>query len=226
MERLTSDWRRAHDYCAQRALYALVFATGLALFLLASRIVHTWSGSHLGLAWNLVLAWVPYAASLRAESLYRRWPRRPWRLLLPGALWLAFLPNGPYLITDLWYLHGGLSGPLWFDIGLLALLALTGLTLGTLSLRVMQRLVAAYLGRLVSWLFVLVSVGLSGLGVYLGRFLRWNSWDLFLRPGDVLADIAAPLASPADHVHAFAFVALYAAIILFAYLTLTSGERC
>jgi uncharacterized membrane protein len=218
-------WRLAHDYCLRHSCYGLLLGTGLSLFLLSARIVRSEQITHAELTWNLFLAWVPYLASLWASSLQRRHPRRPWLLLLPGLLWLAFFPNAPYMLTDLWALRWWTSFPFWYDFGLVSLFALTGLLLGVVSLGTMQRLVAAYAGRWLGWLFSIVVVGLSGLGIYLGRFLRWNSWDLLLNPRAVLADVAVRLASPLDHAQTFGFTLLYAAIVFVVYLTLTSRDQ-
>ena len=218
------DRRQAHDYCLRHSFYGLLLGTGLSAFLLAARIVRSEQTTHTLLIWNLFLAWVPYLASLWASSLYRRHPERPWLLLAPGAVWLAFFPNAPYMLTDLWDITLRTPVPFWYDVGLLSLFALTGLLLGVVSLRIMQRLVAAHAGRWLSWLFCLVVVGLSGLGIYLGRFLRWNSWDLVLHPDEVLADIVTRLASPMDHAQTFGFTLLYAAIVLVVYLTLASRD--
>ena len=217
--------RRVHRFLARHSLYPLLFSSLLAGFLLAARLAYARDAAYIGLPWNLFLAWVPYLASLWAARLQRRWPGRWWLLLMPGGLWLAFLPNAPYILTDFWHLAYRPPVPLWFDIGLLSLFALTGLFLGILSLRTMQRLVEVTLGWLVGWAFVLVSLGLCGLGIYLGRFLRWNSWDLVLNPRGVLADVAVRLANPLDHAQAYGVTLLFAAILLVCYLTLASRER-
>jgi len=217
--------RQVHRFMARHSLYPLLFSSILAGFLLAGRLVYSRDGAYLGLPWNLFLAWVPYLFSLWATRLDRRWPGRWWLLLIPGALWLAFFPNAPYILTDFWHLSYRPPVPVWFDIGLLSLFALTGLFLGILSLRAMQRLVEQTLGRLVGWGFVLVSLGLCGLGIYLGRFLRWNSWDLVLNPHGVLADVAVRLANPLDHAQTYGVTLLFGAILLVCYLTFASRER-
>jgi uncharacterized membrane protein len=190
-----------------------------------ARIYRSRSGDYVGLAWNLILAWIPYLSSLWAEHLHQRYPRRWWYLIVPGALWLAFVPNALYLVTDFLHLRERAFVPLWYDLGMLALFALTGLFLAVFSLRIMQRLVQRFIGRLFAWLFVLIVIGLSGLGVYLGRFLRWNSWDLVLHPRLVFSDMAVRLANPLDNLQTYGFVFLFAAILLVCYLTFASRER-
>jgi len=217
--------RRVHRFLARHSLYPLLFSSFLAVLLLAVRLARSGENVFIGMRWNLFLAWIPYLASLWVLRLHRAWPGRWWTLLVPGGLWLAFFPNAPYLLTSFWHLRPRPPVPVWFDIGLLLLFAVTGLLLGILSLRAMQRVVEHYFGRLLGWAFVLVSLGLCGLGIYLGRFLRWNSWDLLLNPRGVLADVAIRLTHPMDHTQAYGVTLLFGAILLVCYLTLTSRER-
>lgn len=216
--------RRAHDFLVSRSLYPILLASTLAAFLLAARFYKSHSTAYFGLSWNLFLAWVPYWASLWAEHLNRRYPRRWWVLLVPGVLWLAFFPNAPYIVTDIWHLWDRPPIPMWYDLGMVMLFALTGLFLAVLSLRIMQKLVQQYVGSILGWLFVLLVLGLGGLGVYLGRFLRWNSWDLILHPQSVLGDVAVRLANPLDNLQTVGFTLLFATILFICYWTLTSRE--
>ena len=124
------------------------------------------------LAWNFFLAWLPYLFCLLAAWLHYRYPRRWWLLGLPALIWLIFFPNAPYLITDFLHLEERPYIPMWYDIILLATFAWTGCFLGIASLWIMQGIVKSYAGQFISWLFVMFAIGLSGLGVYLGRFSR------------------------------------------------------
>ncbi len=135
--------------------------------------------------------------SLVVASLHQRHPRAWWLLIVPAALWLIFLPNAPYIITDLWHLDERRPVPMWYDIGMLATFAWTGLFLAIASLNAMQNIVRDYYGHIVSWLFAFAAIGATGFGIYLGRFMRINSWDVFFQPHDVLDRYsAAPRTSP------------------------------
>jgi uncharacterized membrane protein len=215
---------QVHRTLVRQALYPTMLASLLAVALLFGRGYRSRSITYAFLLWNLILAWIPYLSSLWANQLHRRHPRRWWYLVIPGFLWLAFFPNAPYIVTDFWHLQDRAPIPVWYDIGLLSAFALTGLFLAVFSLRTMQRLVAHYAGGILSWLFVVTALGLGGLGIYLGRFLRWNSWDLLLHPRDVLGDIAVRLADPLSHPQTFGVTFLFAAILFVCYLALTSRE--
>jgi uncharacterized membrane protein len=209
-----------------RSLYSVALSSLLAVTLFVCRAYRSRNVTYVFLVWNLFLAWIPYLGSLWADQLHRSQPRRWWRLLVPGALWLVFFPNAPYIITDFFHLQERASIPLWYDTGMLAVFAWTGLFLAVFSLRIMQRLVKRHLGSILGWLFVAVTLGLSGLGIYLGRFLRWNSWDLLLHPRSVLGDVATRLIRPWDHPQAFGVTCLFAALLLVCYLTIAPREPC
>lgn len=221
------SWRqrsaRLTRFLARHSMVPALLSSLLAAALLAARMGRSHSVTFGFLYWNLFLAWVPYLSSLWADHLHRRHPGRWWLLLAPGALWLAFFPNAPYLVTDFWHLQPR-EAPFWFDIGMLSMFALSGLFLAVFSLRAMQGLVRQYAGAFLSWLFALSVLGLGGLGVYLGRFLRWNSWDLLLNPHAVLADVATRLADPLSHPQTYGVTLLFAALLLVSYLALASRE--
>jgi uncharacterized membrane protein len=177
------------------ALGALVLASAFGMALVALRFVWTGELRYPNLVWNLVLAWVPLLLALVVYDRARRGARRL-SLLVPGALWLAFLPNAPYLVTDFMLLRDIQGMPVWFDIALLTTFAWTGLLLGFVSVYLVQRVTTRLLGAAAGWSAAVVALGLSGLGIYLGRYLRWNSWDLAVQPGSVAGDVLEQLASP------------------------------
>ena len=170
-------------------LASLLFTSSLAAAMWFVRFVYTDSIGFIFLLWNLFLAWLPVLFALlarrNAASRLGRW--------LWGGLWLLFFPNAPYLLTDL--LHLGRIGqvPIRYDLIMLIAFALAGLFTGLASLFWLQNLVAQSVNRLTSWLFVFVVLGLSSFGVYIGRFLRWNSWDVFFNPISLLRDLAQHL---------------------------------
>jgi uncharacterized membrane protein len=214
-----------HRFLATRAFYALCFASALVCALLAVRIERTGSWHLRWLVWNLFLAWVPYGASLLADWLRVRRPERPWRVLIPAAVWLAFLPNAPYLVTELMHLTQRTDQWLyWYDVITIAALAWTGCVLGAVSLGIMQGIVARYLGRAIGWLFVLGAAGLCGFGIYVGRFQRWNSWDLLVNPLSLLRDLATVFQHPMQQPRPWALCALFAAFVLASYLTLVAAR--
>lgn len=133
------------------------------------------------LVFNLVLAWLPllfalvvHAGALRGLS--------PGALAVPGLLWLVFLPNAPYIVTDFVHLRWTVGMPLWFDVLMIATFAATGALLGFLSLFLVQSVVRAIAGPLVARCFAVGALGMCSVGMYLGRFVRINSWDALQDP--------------------------------------------
>lgn len=218
--------RRIHRFFASQLLYPVVLSTFLAMGFYAGRVVL--SGSwvvYRNLVWNLFLAWLPYGFSVVAAGLHQMYPKRWYFLLAPAGLWLAFFPNAPYLLTDFLHLEERPYVPLWYDIGLLATFAWSGLFLAIASLRTMQGLMRAYLGQILSWMFALGALGLGGLGLYLGRFSRWNSWDLLLQPKDILKDVLSRFVNPLNNLSFFGFTAMFTAFLLVCYLTFIGVHR-
>lgn len=165
--------------------------------------------------WNLFLAAIPLALSLGLPRVRR----------LPNALpllavWLLFLPNAPYVLTDLIHLtphHRG-QVPLWLDLLMLLSFALVALWFGFQSLQIVQRWFALRYSNVMSWIVSLGSLGLSGFGVYLGRFERWNSWDIVRRPGSLLGDIASRFLDPLAHSQTWGFTLGFGMLLILAYL--------
>ncbi len=174
--------------------------------------------SHDYLVWNLVLAWVPLVSALAIEQA-RGVARRAWLL----ALWLAFLPNAPYLVTDLVHLgaHGRAVPPV-LDAATLAVAAVTGLVLGFSSVALVERRLRETLGRFATAVS-LGALALASVGVYFGRVLRLNSWDLLARPRLVLAAVAEGLLDPQAHPLALTGTLALAAFLVVSYLAFRRG---
>jgi len=169
--------------------------------------------------WNLFLAWIPFVLAYLAYAL--SWKRPLLYFIIPifAFLWLIFFPNAPYLITDLENLGDGFGEvPVWYDIMLVIWFSWTGLLLGVVSLYLMQEIVKNVFGKLFGWVFVFTVSVLSSVGVYLGRFLRFNSWDIWQSPVEVLRDSYRLLR--AMRPSTIGFIGLFTVFFLFVYLTL------
>lgn len=197
-------------------------ATLMCVALVASRFLYTGSHGYFFLIWNLFLAWVPFLLALlvrRAQGESRR-PR--FRLLVLGALWLLFYPNAPYILTDFLHLQPRSGSPVWFDMMLIASFAWTGLLLGFASLYLMQQLVERFYGRARGWMFVVVVSFLSSFGIYLGRFERWNSWDIVSDPRGLMRGIWTMMIDPTGHPKTIAVTIVLALFLLIGYFTLSA----
>ena len=174
----------------------------------------------------MFLAWLPLLIALLAYRFHRRTSRSSWALVAVCAfLWLLFLPNAPYLLTDIVRLGSSSHIPIWYDLILVISFAWTGTLLGLASLYLMQQIVRRIAGIGVSWLFAVVVVALSGFGVYLGRFPRFNSWDLFTSPLELLTSVWEHVAHPLANWHAFAFSGLFSLVFISVYLVFVAVAR-
>lgn len=194
--------------------FTLALFSGIGVALVVVRYLAVHQFAYFNLTWNLFLAWLPLAFAFCAV----RFRASPWRCLVCAMLWLLFIPNSPYLMTDMIHLRPRLPVPLWFDIVLVQSFVLTGLLLGFLSLYLMQRLVTRRYGWRSGWLFAFLVLGMTALGVYLGRFERWNSWDLFINPIALLADIWDVIIHPHANKKAIVFSMLWYGFLVSAYL--------
>ncbi|GAA1238699.1 DUF1361 domain-containing protein [Janibacter melonis] len=169
------------------------------------------------LAWNLFLAWVPYVLALLIGTLDRD-GRPGWLLLGVGVVWLAFLPNAPYILTDFIHLGAVAGVPLWFDAALIASFAGTGLALGLVSLVLVHRVVARRLGPAAGWVSAVLVLALSAVGVYLGRFPRFNSWDVVTNPGGLVSVVLSRASDPLGNPFLLQFVLGLSVLLLVSYV--------
>jgi uncharacterized membrane protein len=211
---------RVNQFLAGQSFYPLALSTLLGFAFFAGRVYLTRHLTFSFLLWNLFLAWIPYLASLCVLALFQR--RRTRLLLIPAALWLIFLPNAPYMVTDLLHLGERLPVPLWYDIGLLTTFSLSGLCLMFASLRTMQAVVQKIVGTTGGWLFALAAIGLSGFGIYLGRFMNFNSWDVLTQPDDVASVIAQRMLN--FHPQTYGVTLMFGAIVFVFYLVFMSAR--
>jgi uncharacterized membrane protein len=197
---------------------ALLAASALCIATVEFRGHHTGDPYYRFLVWNLFLAWVPFVLALTAYLLARR--RSGPGVIVLGILWLLFFPNAPYILTDFIHLSESPSAPLWYDALMLASFAWTALLLGFASLYLMQTIWRRAAGPVVAWVGVVAALALASFGVYLGRFLGFNSWDALVRPGLILEVIREDLENPVQHPRLFASLFVLTASLAVAYTLL------
>ena len=196
---------------------AIVFVVLLAWcgFLLAGRVWRSHHLTYLFLAWNLFLAVIPAVAGALVL-----WSRTTAVRVLWGIVWLLFLPNAPYIVTDFVHLVPRPPIPLWYDVALLLSCAGTGLLLGYSSVADVQEAVAARFGTAAGWFVAMAALLISGFGVYLGRFLRWNSWDPIRNPGALVERLGGYGLNPMSHPRTVAVTFVYGVCFALGYAAL------
>ena len=197
------------------ALHLMLSAFSSALLFAAV----SYSGSKIFtfLVWNLFLAWIPLLVSLWIES---NQDKHLGVLLLAGAAWLLFFPNAPYIVTDLVHFEPRGKTTALFLLQLFTLLsfAFAGLMIGMFSLRIIHRILLRTLSATKSWAVVCCVLFLASFGIYLGRFQRWNSWDVLTDPLALFSDIFRRILSPLDHPRTFVVTLLLFALLLVVYI--------
>jgi uncharacterized membrane protein len=201
-------------------LLAMMFASFIGVALVMARIAVTRNIHYGFLIWNLFLAWMPMFFALLAVDKFRAGEHRNWRFAAFAGAWLLFFPNAPYIFTDFIHLVYGQYRHFWVDLTLILLCALTGLVLGFVSLYMMQSVVRRMYGQIASWLFIVTVAGLSGFGIYLGRFVRLNSWHVVTKPMKLYHGISDWAANPMANSNTFTFPLLFATFIFLAYVML------
>ncbi len=211
-----------HDHKYKAGTFVLLTAASMVcVALVAIRIVYFRSTGYSNLVWNLFLAWIPFVLAYVAYMLSWRRPMTYFVIPTFAFLWLIFFPNAPYILTDLQHLgQRSLGAPIWFDVVIFIWFSWTGMLLGVVSLSLMQEIIKREMGRLAGWLFVLVVSILTGIGLYLGRFVRLNSWDILRHPGLFALSIPNWLDDPSRR--SVGFIVLYTLFFIFVYLTLYS----
>ncbi|MFC0391520.1 DUF1361 domain-containing protein [Paenibacillus mendelii] len=195
---------------------------------------YTGRSIYLYLNWDMFLAWVPVGFALILDWLVIGLNmKRGARLLsvIPILLlWLFFYPNSAYLVTDILhpFIHykpePGIpflfEMEFWHHLLLFFTAAVIGLLLSFYTLYSVQELVKGLYGRTISWIFAVTVLLLASYGIYIGRFIRWNSWDVFTRPKVLLTDLFTMLLEREQLLHIISFTKLIFVCLMLSYCVL------
>lgn len=215
------------------SMLLLLFAASVLCLMLGSYLrAYTNRDIYMFLYWNMFLAWMPAGLALLLDWIYVYIQgNRVLRVILfivAGMLWLLFYPNSAYLITDQLHPfakfqmeHGARFWheiEFWYHVLLFFSAAVIGLLLGVYSLFSVQELVRKSFGRARSWIFAVVTLALTSLGIYLGRFIRWNSWDAIRNPKQIVHQVLSMFTDTEELRRMIPFTGMIMMILLFSYL--------
>lgn len=195
-----------------------------SISLVAVRVAYFGQYVYAFLIWNLFLAFIPYAITSFLQQ-NRKFVRSRWRFATLFIPWLLFVPNTFYILTDLFHLGASEIVPLWYDLAMLLSFAWNGLLLGILSISQMERLVRENYFRKTELFFICPLMFLNAFGVYIGRYLRFNSWDVLSNPFELITDIAIIVTHPLYYRQAWYMVICFAALMALMYFTLKKIGR-
>ncbi len=182
--------------------------------MLAVRIIYTQSPQHIFLVWNIFLAWIPYVIS----NFFMQYSKKQkWKQFFLFSSWLLFFPNALYIITDLIHLQETNGAPVWFDAILLFTSCFIGLLMAYKSLFNAENYLATkFSGKKLSMLMPVI-IFISSFGVCLGRFQRWNSWDIMSSPVAVAEDIIECFIFPQEHIRSWGITIILSILFYLIY---------
>jgi uncharacterized membrane protein len=194
----------------------LLVSISFTMLLLLIRFSYTKELAYSFYVWNTFLAVLPLVFS---HFLVRQ-RNFNFKAILLLTCWLAFFPNAPYMITDLFHYREKPPVPKWFDLLLVTSAAWNGLLLGIVSLMQIEAFLSGFLKERLVKIFVIISFALCGYGVYIGRYLRFNSWDAVAAPQKLIYTFSLHIFQPQEHVMIWAFTFLFGAMFGIVYFTL------
>jgi uncharacterized membrane protein len=203
-------------------LSALAFSSCVSFGILLVHTISSHSFLYWYLGWNLLLAWLPllFIVLLRKSLRYHPW--LAWRPMIWTVLWIAFLPNSFYIVSDLLHLQSVSTTDVLYDTVMMVSFMLNGLILGYISLYQVHQELKKRLS--VTWVNSLISLSLlvCSFAIYLGRDLRWSSWDLIISPQGILFDISNQIIDPRQHLQAFTTTLMFFVLLGTFYIVIWS----
>ena len=196
----------------QKLLFVFFF---FIVAMVAARMMYSGKYYFVFIIWNIILAWVPYFLS----GFFKQ-ENRNWRNAGVFAAWLLFFPNALYIVTDLVHINESevTVQHAWFDALLIFSASVLGLVLAFISLNRVEKFLLLHFHKKVMSFIVPGLLLIGSFGVYLGRFLRWNSWDIIHHPYSLIHSVAERLIFPFDHLVTWGVTLTLTGLFYFLYL--------
>ena len=194
----------------------LLLSIAFSMSLLLVRFYYSSTSDYSFYGWNTFLAAIPYVISTQLLKL----KKMNVLAIMLLVMWLLFFPNAPYIITDLFHYEERLPVPFWYDLVLVISSAWNGLILGIVSLMNIEKFLSRYLKPFWVTVCELASLLLCGYGVFIGRFLRFNSWDIVTDPRILVYTSAHHVLLPQHYSKLWVFTILFATLLGIIYFTL------
>jgi len=212
------------DYTHKKMYSLLALLSSYCIAILLYRVWYTSSILYGFLVWNLILAYVPFFITNSIKTVQLK----TLPFFVAFVIWLLFLPNAPYIITDIFHLKRQTSMPVWFDLLLVISFAFNGIVLFFLSVYDMYTILQKNFSVAKAWIITTCIFFLTGFGIYLGRFLRFNSWDVLSNPNILIVEIFDRIIQPVSHPRTWGFTLGFGTLLLIGFLifkTINSKEE-
>lgn len=204
----------------RKAVLALAFASLSSVALLSAAIIVNDSWDYVWLTWNLALAWIPLVLAAVLVRVLRKKRWSSWQAIILTVAWLLFLPNSFYIITDYVHLFGEQRPEFMLDLAMFSSFAVNGVILGYASLYLLHQQVRSRLNSHLGLWLVGAALLVSSYGIYMGRFLRWNTWDVVVNAPMVLVDVSNSIIYASNYQHIFATVLAFFVLLTSTYVAL------
>lgn len=201
----------------RQMIHLFLYATIVGAVFYALAALRNGSTEFWYLLYNLGLAWIPFLLSVWLFYMLRTVSWTSWLPLVVTIVWLAFLPNTFYMITDYIHLHDVPRVDEVFDVLMFTAIILPGVALGFASLGVVHRELRKRLSTPQAWRLVAGILFVTSLAIYIGRQLRWNSWDIIINPASILFDVSDIIINPIGHAQAFVTTFAFFGVLLTTY---------
>jgi uncharacterized membrane protein len=212
--------RKVYISARARLGFALLASSLVSIGLYFAGVWGPYENEFAYMIWNLALAWGALGISLYLERTVNRVSWSSWSALITTLIWILFLPNTFYLLTDFIHVVELPAGHLLTGVFMLSSFIINGLLLGVISVYLIHRELLKRLSARATWLLVGTILLLCSFAMYIGRELRWNSWDIVANPSSLLFDVTDRLINAKEHPHMMATITSFFLLITSIYVAL------
>lgn len=216
-----SKWRSPRT----EYIVALGLASLISVVMFGYRALRGHDLTTIYLPWNLFLAWLPLLLSLRLMSVLRYKLWSSWEALGTSFLWIAFLPNSFYMVSDFIHLQDVSRSNVLYDSIMFTMFVITGVMLGFSSLYLVHLQLRRRFSDFASTGWVGTVLLICSVAIYLGRDLRWNTWDILLNPAGLLFDVSDRLRHPEAYPQMLLVIAAFFVLLATLYNLVWRGTR-
>lgn len=202
----------------RRIVYALMLTNGLSVFLFGLRLIGAENFRYWFMLWNLFLAWVAPVIAWWLVTRLQKSPWLSWKNIVLTVIWLGFLPNSFYMVSDLIHVQQTGEVSIIFDAVLFTSFIFNGFIAGFMGTFFVHRELLKRMSVRRTWVAITGIFALSGYAIYMGRVLRWNTWDALLQPAALLFDLSDNILNPVAHPQAFLVTASFTLLITSFYV--------
>ncbi len=204
---------------------ALIFSSFVSFlfFIFSGLLNHGYLYSYL--LWNLFLAWIPLLISIRLVVVLRSKSWSSWEPLILSLIWLVFLPNSFYMISDFIHIANAPQAALLYYAITITSIIFNAVMLGYVSLFLVRAELSRRLSKRDTTLWILLILLICSYAIYIGRDLRWNSWDVLTNPGGIIFDISNQLLQFHNYGHVLILTGMFFAFLTTIYSVLWRGIK-